>query len=34
MTVFPDRSLLDRLTASPINYWGAFIVDTIVAAAF
>ena len=34
MTVFPDRSLIERLTASPINYWGAFIVDTIVAAAF
>jgi predicted transporter len=34
MTVFPDRSLLERVTGSPINYWGAFIVDMVVAATF
>lgn len=34
MTVVPDRSLLGRVTASPINYWATFVVDAIGAGAF
>lgn len=34
MTAVPDRSLLGRVTTSPINYWATLITDPIVAAAF
>lgn len=34
MTAVPDRSLLGRVTASPINYWGSIGTDAIAAAAF
>ncbi len=30
----PDRSLIGRVTASPINYWATLVVDAIGAAAF
>jgi len=34
MTVVPDRSLLGRITTSPVNYWATFVVDGVAAAAF
>src|ERR1700754_5201404 len=34
MTVVPDRSLLGRVTTSPINYWGSFVTDGLAASAF
>lgn len=34
MTGVPDRSLLGRMTASPINYWATFVIDGVAAAAF
>jgi sterol desaturase/sphingolipid hydroxylase (fatty acid hydroxylase superfamily) len=34
MTALPNRSLLGRVTTSPINYWGSFVTDGIAAAAF
>jgi cyclopropane-fatty-acyl-phospholipid synthase len=34
MTVVPDRSLLGRVTASPWNYWAAFVTDAVAAGAF
>ena len=34
MTAVPDRSLLGRVTTSPINYWGSIGTDAIGAAAF
>ncbi|HEX6095070.1 MAG TPA: sterol desaturase family protein [Thermoanaerobaculia bacterium] len=34
MTAVPDRSLIGRVTTSPINYWGSFVTDGIAAAAF
>jgi cyclopropane-fatty-acyl-phospholipid synthase len=30
----PDRSLLGRITTSPINYWATFVTDAVAAAAF
>jgi sterol desaturase/sphingolipid hydroxylase (fatty acid hydroxylase superfamily) len=34
MTAGPDRSLIGRVTTSPINYWATFITDALAAAAF
>ena len=34
MTVVPDRSIIGRVTASPINYWATFVTDAAGAAAF
>lgn len=34
MTAVPDRSLISRVSTSPINYWCSFLTDGLVAATF
>jgi sterol desaturase/sphingolipid hydroxylase (fatty acid hydroxylase superfamily) len=34
MTVVPERSIIGRVTSSPLNYWGTIVTDAIAAAAF
>ena len=34
MTVVPERSLISRVSTSPLNYWGTIVTDAIVAVAF
>jgi cyclopropane-fatty-acyl-phospholipid synthase len=34
MSAVPDRSLIARVTTSPINYWGSFVTDGLAATTF